>query len=666
LRHIRFTKEAESAAGASLARAIAVLGPDAELRHAAALADLPQRDAAIAADALATAGILRPGRPLEFVHPLVRSAIHADVPPAERALAHAAAARLLADEAPAERVATHLLASEPSGDRWAVDILRTAAGSALEGGVPEAAVTYLRRALAEPPPPEARGEVLFELGRAEMGSYDPAAPEHLQQALTANDDPTWQVKVSRLLGVTLLATGHVEESFELLDRAAALASRSDPEAALELEAELLAGGQILYALSADVVGDRLRRHGEIAGTTPGKSKLLAVKAFEAGRTDARMAARLVEQALAGGDLLADRPADSASFYSLALALIYGDRLDLADRCFDEALADARRRGSVFGFVAVSCLRSYAANLRGSVRDAEAEARNAIQADTPHGNPLLPRATACLMDPLIERGELGEAAEALAAAGFESGPVNPVYHGTLAYTRARLRISQGRLREGVDELLTYGEGGAALGYHGTGMVMPWRSTAALALLQTGNREEARRLAKEEVELYRDSGVPRGFGVSLRTLGVIEDGDRGLELLEEAVEVLEQSYARLEHARALAALGAALRRHKRRSDARKPLQQALDLAHRCGATALVNHAREELAATGARPRRIMLTGIDALTASERRVAQMAAEGLSNKEIAQALFVTVKTVETHLGHAYQKLDIASRRELAEVLAQ
>jgi DNA-binding CsgD family transcriptional regulator len=130
------------------------------------------------------------------------------------------------------------------------------------------------------------------------------------------------------------------------------------------------------------------------------------------------------------------------------------------------------------------------------------------------------------------------------------------------------------------------------------------------------------------------------------------------------VLESSPARLEHARAMTDLGAALRRSRHRAEAREPLGQGLDLAHRCGATALAERARRELLATGARPRRLMVSGRDSLTPSEARIARMAAEGLSTPAIAQALFVTPKTVETHLGHAYQKLEINSRHQLAEAL--
>jgi DNA-binding CsgD family transcriptional regulator len=139
----------------------------------------------------------------------------------------------------------------------------------------------------------------------------------------------------------------------------------------------------------------------------------------------------------------------------------------------------------------------------------------------------------------------------------------------------------------------------------------------------------------------------------------------QLLREAAEVLAGPTARLEHARVLVDLGAALRRSNSRSEARQLLREGVELAHECGARPLVERANEELAATGAHPRTILLRGLDALTASERRVAQMAAEDMSNKEIAQALFVTVKTVEQHLGRVYRKLDISSRRQLGVALA-
>jgi DNA-binding NarL/FixJ family response regulator len=149
------------------------------------------------------------------------------------------------------------------------------------------------------------------------------------------------------------------------------------------------------------------------------------------------------------------------------------------------------------------------------------------------------------------------------------------------------------------------------------------------------------------------------------GLLRGGDEGLELLREAAETLAQSPARLWRARALVDYGAALRRANRRRDCRAPLRDGLALAEECGATPLAERARRELAASGGRlpPR----TGgrFDELTPSELRVAGLAAEGLSNPEIAQRLFVTIKTVEMHLSNAYRKLSISSRRDLPAALA-
>jgi DNA-binding CsgD family transcriptional regulator len=174
----------------------------------------------------------------------------------------------------------------------------------------------------------------------------------------------------------------------------------------------------------------------------------------------------------------------------------------------------------------------------------------------------------------------------------------------------------------------------------------------------------RLADSDLDAARRAGSPRPAGIALRTRGMLRGGQRGLDDLREAVAILRETGARLEHARALVELGAALRRANQRSAAREPLRAGLDLAYRCGAGRLAQRAATELRATGARPRRAVLTGLEALTPSERRVAELAAGGMSNPEIAQALFVTLNTVEGHLRHVYQKLAISSRGQLPAAL--
>jgi DNA-binding CsgD family transcriptional regulator len=192
----------------------------------------------------------------------------------------------------------------------------------------------------------------------------------------------------------------------------------------------------------------------------------------------------------------------------------------------------------------------------------------------------------------------------------------------------------------------------------------RSGAAQALLRLGERESAREVAQAELDDTRVFGTPRALGIALRVAGLAQGGERGLELLGESVATLRSSPASLERARSLAELGAALRRYGRRASAREPLTEALDLAARCGARPLATRAREELKATGARPRREWRTGLEALTPGELRVVQLAAAGHSNREIAHELYVTLKTIEGHLSRAYTKLGIEGRGQLSQVL--
>jgi DNA-binding CsgD family transcriptional regulator len=202
--------------------------------------------------------------------------------------------------------------------------------------------------------------------------------------------------------------------------------------------------------------------------------------------------------------------------------------------------------------------------------------------------------------------------------------------------------------------------------GNPAIIAWRSNAALAHLQLGNEDEARQLAREDLDLARTWGAPRALSAALRTTGLAEGGRKGLAALEEAVDVVANSPARLEQAKARTEFGAALHRANRRSDARRQLRQGLELATLCNAAPLASRAETELRATGARPRRIALRGVDSLTPSERRVAEMASKGPTNREIAQALFVTPRTVEVHLTNTFRKLEISSRSQLAAALRE
>ena len=186
-----------------------------------------------------------------------------------------------------------------------------------------------------------------------------------------------------------------------------------------------------------------------------------------------------------------------------------------------------------------------------------------------------------------------------------------------------------------------------------------------LLAAGRTEEATAAARESLaNLARLPPVYRGL--VLRSAGVVIGGDEGIDLLRAACDGLDASPMPVEHARALLGLGAALRRAGHRADAREPLAHAMELAHTRGAQPLADAARSELVATGARPRRLVRSGIDALTPSELRVAKLVTDGMSNPQIAQQLFVTRRTVETHVAAVLRKLDRKGREGIAAALAR
>jgi DNA-binding CsgD family transcriptional regulator len=265
------------------------------------------------------------------------------------------------------------------------------------------------------------------------------------------------------------------------------------------------------------------------------------------------------------------------------------------------------------------------------------------------------------DALIERPELADAAALAGAIALAPDFARTASGAMLREVRGRLALAQADFGTARAELQA-----AAGTYEALHLLSPgtcWRSALALAVAAE-DPGQARRLADSELADARRAGLRRPTGIALRTRGMLAGGERGLRDLREAAEVLAASGAQLEHARALVELGAALRRANQRTAAREPLRIGLDLAYRSGAVRLAQRARADLLAAGARPRRGVLTGLEALTASERRVAELAAAGMSNPEIAQALFVTLNTVEGHLRHAYRKLSISSRSLLPAAL--
>jgi DNA-binding CsgD family transcriptional regulator len=644
-----------------LAQAVAVLGEDADPRLAGALAELEGRVVSEAAGALAGVEVLRPSATFGFVHPLIGAAVYEAMAPADREHAHGRAARLLLDAgAEPERVAAHLLRSPPSEDSAVVATLRAAARRAGSRGASESAVAYLRRALAEPPPEVERAELLAELGSVEARVDGEAAIEHLRAARDLIEDPIRRAQVALVLGRQLFFL-HDEEAETVYTAALAELGGADPELEHLLEAGLIHAGLFVPSRheSARLRLEQIR--GRITGRTMGEKLLLSLLAMHDAVSGAPAAdvIPLARVALADGELV---HADiSAAMLPLCTVLGMAD-LDEVLVAFEDVLAEAHRRGSTVTYATVKVFRAQSLLWRGDLGEAEADSREALAvADTWGATARFAgHATAFLVDSLTEQGRLDDATTALSRAQSLPESARMLY---LRDSSARLRILRGDLAGGAAELLDACRRFDSVGSRNPALIA-WRSPAALALLQLGERGDARRLAAEELELARSWGAPRALGVALRVAGLVEGGERGLAQLGEAVEALRDSPAKLEHAKARTELGAALRRAGHRVRAREHLRRAVELATICGAAALAARAESELLATGARPRRIALSGVESLTSSERRVAELAAQGPTNREIAQTLFVTQRTVEVHLTSIFRKLDIRSRSQLAAAL--
>jgi DNA-binding NarL/FixJ family response regulator len=334
----------------------------------------------------------------------------------------------------------------------------------------------------------------------------------------------------------------------------------------------------------------------------------------------------------------------------------------AEALFEPLIETTRSRGVLSGVAAGIGSRSLSRAADGDLRAAEVDARTAHAIVTDSGHVLEANWLSTLVRVLTARGELAGAEAALAGSGLAARPPSGMPGAMLLCARGELHLAAGRHAEARDAFRSARHRLEWLP-HANEELLGWRVGLARAKAALGEHDAAATLAAEAVAAAHATANPRALGIALHAQGQLARDD-GIETLREAVDVLAATNARLQHAHALVDLGAALRRANRRRDAREPLREGLDLAHRCGATALEERARIELAATGARPRRATLTGVEALTPSELRIARMAADGLTNREIAQQLFVTTKTVETHLRHVFQKLDVAKRTELAPKL--
>jgi DNA-binding CsgD family transcriptional regulator len=642
-----------------LARAVAILGPAATFRRACALAEVDPLDGARLVEALVGERLLADARPLAFVHPLVRAAVVEAMSADDRALGHARAAALLAADGDREEAAHHLLVAAPGGDPLAVAVLRHAAEGALSRAAPDAAAAYLERALQEQLDAADRAAVLERLALAGFLQGGPGlAVQRLQEAMALAPDAATRERLAVKLGRALQWTGAMHEGTLLLRDEV---RGADPEAAQEarLLMEITASGHLAArVLSGDAVAALRAREHIAADDHAGLAALAIELGMWSGPVDRTL--RAAEGALAGVELLpSEATMPLRSMVGVVVAACDERALSLA--AIQQELAEARARGSAVLYAQATSLHAWAHWRFGDLAEAEAEAGAVLGLDGgPELNHILHGPAVAVMAAVVLEREGPQAAREV----LERHPV-PEDPGLtprqqLSLVRAAVALGEGRPDAALDELETCAAYERDGGLPSTA-VLPWRALAVRALLALDRRPEAIALAGEFHDHAEAFGAPGTIGRALHARGLAEDD---IALLEAAIVALARSPARLAHAEALFDLGCALRAAGRDVDARGPLRAALDLAVACGARRLADRAAAALRQAGGRPRRLRSTGADALTPAELRTARLAISGLTNREIAQASFLSPRTVEMHLSNAYRKLGIGGRDELAAAL--
>jgi DNA-binding CsgD family transcriptional regulator len=643
-----------------LARTAAVLGDGVSVAVVARAMGVRPAVALDALDALAEVDVLRRGGMVAFCAPLVRLALYAMLGQGERSRLHRRAARalLLSGASPAD-AADHLMRVEGASEAWAADLLRSAAREALDSSV---ALAYLRRALSEDPPSHLRAALLAELAATELSGSGPDAARHLGEAVDLLPPGTERAHACEQLARVLWSLGRYAE-----------AGRAFAEGLDELGG---GGGGLAARLSAGCITARrvLRdagSHGlprlDLAAldSTPAEPAAAAVLALElvlAGGSRDR-ATELADHALADGRLLREQTCGGPTYQVAVCALLWADELDAAEQAANVGIDDARRRDmeQALGVMLLlrACVRFRGGDLPGAQGDVLAAAGR-VPAVLPVP---LPPAFGLLAEIRLAQGRLAEARESAGRA--LDAAAGQVPRALALSARAHVELSAGDPRAALADLLDCGSRLREAEVRNPA-VAPWRSLAAIAALRLGERERAAALIAEERELATLFNGPRALGLALLADASTRAHDERIAGLRAAVAALEQSPGRLDLGHALAELGAELRRAGRRRAAREALRRALDLAVRCGAYGLERRVRQDLVATGARPRRGRLSGAASLTPRERQIAELAGAGHSNRVIAEQLIVSEKTIEWHLANAYRKLEIRGRGALAGALTE
>lgn len=653
---------------AELVRAVAVLHADATVDLVAAMSGLDYPHALRGIDALVRLRILSNSTAVSFRHAFARHSVLEDMPVATRAADHARAARLLSDEdAPDEQVAAHLLEARGIRLPWGVDVLRRAARTVHHRGDLTLARALLERALAEHLSPDGRLSVQLELVHIDF-LIDPATGmAKLRETLAHADDARSAVgqAVTMLLRACSGSEARLAISVALQLQSRLSSQEHDESWELRAMSYLAAAGNDLgLALRASMFTDELETE------VPAEPRLRQVHNMimslgHALRGDSALeAVRYASEALSG-----DRTDVFVQPFVFTLSTCFlVDAPELSDQ-FRRAIGSSSephdfhlRKGS-----AVSLAHGMDCLANGELIKAKTFLKWQMRLfDELGAVATCPMAILCaarLTEVLVDLGRCEEARELLARSGFAAELPELFQHNLLLYSRGKLKLATDDPEGALEDLLECGRRLEASAVENPA-VIPWRALAVRAYLALGMREAASKLAKHDHERARLWGTPRAMGTALLSIGLTaEDEEAGTRALLKATEFLAESKGKLNLAEAVFELGAQLRRRGQSERAIPYLRRAVELSAKCESQPLIRLAGDELRAC--EPANAEGT-VHGLTKQETRVAGMAAQGLTNRQIAEALFLTRRTVELHLSGAYRKLGITGRADLATALRQ
>ncbi|SPE47703.1 two component system sensor kinase SsrB [Streptomyces netropsis] len=645
-----------------MAKAMAVLDDPADPVLVGRLAGLDEtgRDAAVRG--LARLGLLAAGPVPRFAHPAVRDAVEELMTPAEQEDIHIYAALLLHNGGhPAEQAAAQLLAATSCQDGWAVEVLRAAANAALRRGAPEDAARYLRRALLGSSPTGGdRATLLVDLATIER-AFDPlAAMRHISQALLLLPSAAQRAMAATRIPPSMLGSCP-PPCVELVARTAE--DLGDPERlggaerdlALRLEARLR---HVAVSGPGQLPGcaDRLRAMGPNPSLrTAAERELVTVLLHGATMAQGMRAADVARLA---NRILQYEPASPNHAYTalplLTHSLIAADSFETIGPWLETAREQARRENATVPQTVIGIELTHVALAQGRLEEARARAYEVLALGGAEWA-TLQSMTAVVVTAIESRDpELTRRLLSYRREGADHG-YRP---SSLQLVRGVTAAMRGDAPSALEYFLDWGRSAERADWRNPA-VFPWRAWAAGLHHRMGNTAQAHDLIEEEYARALAWGTRVAIGRAQRVRGAIAEGERGIALLRESAETLEGGINALERARTALLLGRRLGADGQ-AEAETHLRRAREEAEGCGATWLAERAAREL---GNLSRGRSSAAVAHLTKAERRVAALAAAGEANKDIAERLEVSSRAVEKHLTHAYRKLNVTGRAQLAEL---